>query len=166
MIKRIGVISDTHIKNINDDYALKLKEIVPVHFAGVDMILHAGDLVMPEVLDLLNETAETIAVRGNMDWAEIQTVLPLKRVVETGEFKIGLTHGYGPPNGLLERVRTQFDGTVDCIVFGHSHEPMCEVIDDVLFFNPGSPTDQVFVSHNFLGILELADRIRGKIIPV
>lgn len=165
-VKKIGVISDTHVKDINDRYELRLKEIIPVHFAGVDLILHAGDLVSLEVIDLLNETAETLAVCGNMDWPDVQAALPQKRIVEVDRFKIGLTHGYGPPSGLIERVRAQFDSAVDCIVFGHSHEPINEVIESVLLFNPGSPTDQVFVNHNFLGMLELGDGIRGRIIPV
>lgn len=164
-MRRIGIISDTHVKNIEDQYAQKLKEIVPVHFTGVDLILHAGDLVCLETLEWLNGIAETIAVSGNMDWPDVLEALPPKRVIEVGKFKIGLTHGYGPPWGLLEKVKSQFQD-VDCIVFGHSHQPMNEVINDVLLFNPGSPTDQIFVNQNFLGLLEIGDRIGGKIIPL
>ncbi len=63
----------------------------------------------------------------------------------------------------LELVKAQFDN-VNVIVFGHSHSPVNEVQNGALFFNPGSPTDKIFASYNSVGILEVGDTIKGRII--
>ena len=53
---------------------------------------------------------------------------------------------------------------MDAIVFGHSHSPINEVHDGILFFNPGTPTDKVFATFNSFGILEVNDKIKGRIL--
>lgn len=158
---RIGVISDTHIPRAAD----WLPKIVCDDFAKCDLILHAGDLTEKNVLDRLTKIAPVRAVCGNMDEADLKKILPRKDIIEAGKFKIGLTHGFGPPYGLLDRVRQEF-GKVDAIVFGHSHSPINEVRDGILFFNPGSPTDKIFSRQNAYGILEIDDAIRGVIIKL
>lgn len=160
---RIGAISDTHIRTPDD--LREIKGIASKHFQGVDLILHAGDLVIPDVLETLRGIAKTIAVCGNMDPPGVREALPSKTVIETDRFKIGLAHGWGPPTGLIERIKGEFSG-VDCIVFGHTHEPFNEIIDGVLLFNPGSATDKIFASQNYVGILEADEKIKGKIIKV
>jgi hypothetical protein len=55
---------------------------------------------------------------------------------------------------------------VDVVVFGHSHHPMNEKIDDVLYFNPGSATDTVFAPYRSYGILEMTNTITGRIIKL
>ena len=52
------------------------------------------------------------------------------------------------------------------LVFGHSHQPMNEIKDGILHFNPGSPTDKIFAPFNSYGILEINDKINGKIIKI
>lgn len=161
---RIGVISDTHIPSVTD----RLPERVFAEFRGVDMILHAGDIVSLPVLESLEKLSKVVAVCGNMDHLDICDKLPAKTVVEAGKFRIGLIHGFGPPNTLLEWVQIQFeDDKVDAIVFGHSHHAMNEVIDGVLFFNPGTPTDRRFSHELSIGMLEIGEKgIKGKIIEL
>lgn len=161
---RIGVISDTHIPSVTD----RLPERVFGEFRGVDMILHAGDIVSLPVLESLEKLSKVVAVCGNMDHLDICDKLPAKTVVEAGKFRIGLIHGFGPPNTLLEWVQIQFeDDKVDAIVFGHSHHAMNEVIDGVLFFNPGTPTDRRFSHELSIGMLEIGEKgIKGKIIEL
>jgi len=157
---RIGVISDTHIPRTAQDIPKKIYE----EFKNVDLILHAGDFVEIRVLEKLKEIAPVKAVCGNMDEAIIKDTLAQKEIVNIdNKFKIGLIHGSGPPHTLKNFVKTQFSN-VNAIIFGHSHNPLNEVEDGVLFFNPGSPTDKVFAPYNSFGILEINDSIKGSII--
>jgi len=158
-MKRIGVISDTHIPKA----ALELPPAVREEFRDVDMILHAGDLIELAVIRELEKLAPTRAVYGNMDMAEVRTRLPIKDTIKVGAFKIGLIHGYGPPARIVEAVSREFS-RVDVIVFGHSHSPTNQMIKKRLFFNPGSPTDKIFAAYNSFGILDLGDEIKGRII--
>lgn len=158
---RIGVISDTHIP----DRAKEIPKIILEDFKNTQLILHAGDLVTLDVLEKLNSIAETIAVWGNMDSGEVRETLPEKKIINLGRFKIGIFHGWGSPDNLINLAKSQFqkDGC-DVIVFGHSHSPFNEFKDGILFFNPGSPTDKIFSPYNSYGILEIDDRIKGRII--
>jgi len=157
---KIGVISDTHIPF----YTKTIPNTILDHFKGTDMILHAGDLVNISALhQLLKITKRVEAVAGNMDLPDVQAVLPKKKIITAGKYKIGLIHGWGPPKSLLERVRAEFN-KVDIIVFGHSHQPFNEEHNGILFFNPGSATDQVSTRNSSIGILELNDTKKGKII--
>jgi putative phosphoesterase len=161
---RIGVISDTHIP----DRAKGLpKEILQV-FKDVDMIIHTGDFVSVAVLNKLKSLCGNIkAVAGNMDSQKVKTKLPEKEIVKVGNYKIGIAHGYGHPNGLIDYLTKLFkNDDVDIIVFGHSHTPLNKKIGDILFFNPGSPTDKIFSPYNAYGIIEITDKIDAKIIKI
>ncbi|BEQ15476.1 metallophosphoesterase family protein [Desulfoferula mesophila] len=156
---RIGVISDTHL----NDFDQGLAEQAARAFAGVDIILHAGDLTSLLVLDAL-QAPEVIAVAGNMDGPAVRANLPDKRLVSAGGFKIGLIHGWGPPMGLAGRVAREFEG-VDAVVFGHSHRPTNLVKEDILLFNPGSYA-KGFLGSGTLGILELGRKITGRVLKL
>lgn len=158
---KIAVLSDTHIPRT----AAWLPKKVCDGIRGVDLILHAGDLTEKSVLERLSRIAPTKAVFGNMDERALRESLPEKLIVDAGPFKIGLMHGFGPPVGLIERIGGEFKD-VDAIVFGHSHSPVNEVRDGVLFFNPGSPTDRIFARYNSYGILEIKDHIKGEIVKL
>jgi uncharacterized protein len=153
----IGLIADTHLKD----------KPVPGHvieaLSGADMILHAGDILDMQVIEQLSGVAETVAVRGNMDYEEAVRLLPETRVIEVGGFRIGLTHGYGPPGDMTHKVREMFDD-VDCIVFGHTHQPLVQSSGGVLFVNPGSPTDKAFTDVNSVGLLEVSDKMTPRIV--
>lgn len=137
---RIGVLADTHIPR----RARVLPPAVVDGLAGVDLILHAGDLTDPAVLNELTQIAPVHAVAGNNDSPELSQVLGRQKVVLAGEWRIGLVHGHeGPGRTTLERALGAFSGpAVDCVVFGHSHMPHHARHGAVLAFNPGSPTDR------------------------
>jgi uncharacterized protein len=153
----LGVLSDTHLMG------RPVPERVLRALDGVDMILHAGDILEMAILDELESIAPTVAVAGNMDGGELREVLPDKRVIEAGGYRIGLIHGWGAPDNMTSRLRREFED-VDIVVFGHTHEACNREEDGVYFFNPGSPTDKIFASFRSLGILELGECIRGRIV--
>lgn len=160
---KIGVISDTHVLG-DTSLPKKLME----DFKTADMVLHAGDITDPKIIDALKKVCKNvIAVYGNMDPADIRRGLKDKEIIAAGKHTIGLMHGAGHPAQLIEWLGEAFKkDKVDVIVFGHSHAPVNEVRNGVLFFNPGSATDKVFASANYYGILEINDTVKGKIIPL
>ena len=149
----IGIVSDTHIPI----RARSLPVALLQKLQGVDMILHAGDLEIIDVIHELEMIAQTTAVRGNMDPSFLQGELEVKRVLRVGKFKIGLTHGRGAPEGLEDRIRHDFPNDIDCIVYGHSHRAVINKKDGILFVNPGSPTDTVFAPFQSFALLKVED---------
>ena len=144
---RLGVIADSHIP----DRMRALPQAALDALAGVDAILHAGDICAQRVLDALGEVAPVYAVRGNRD---LGLRLPLDRVLTFEGVRLGLTHGHGGiavyvrekmlsyalgyyHTRFLRQVRARF-GAVQAVVFGHSHRPVNYVMNGVLMFNPGS----------------------------
>ncbi len=117
----IGVISDTH--------GLLRPEALAA-LAGSDLILHAGDVGAPEILQRLSEIAVVHAVRGNVDTEPWAKKLPGKLTVDGGGRRMTILH-------RLQDLRAVERG-VSIVVFGHSHEPGFEEKDSVLYFNPGS----------------------------
>lgn len=159
---RIGVLSDTHLPDSADahDFLQRLIDVL----APVDMILHAGDLVAPELLDAFSDYPFH-AVRGNMD--PPAAGVPIKKVIDVEGFIIGLIHGWGPADGIEERIEEEFAcESLDCLVYGHSHEPACHCRDGVLYFNPGSATDRRNMPYHSVGLLEVGADIRGTIIRI
>jgi hypothetical protein len=157
----IGVVSDTHIpvvaKSLPDELLEKLK--------GVDLIIHAGDLVSLSVIDQLKEIAPVEAVSGNMDSFETRQIFPNKKIIDVGKFKIGITHGGGGGHTAHLRALDAFSNEkVDCIVFGHSHKALNQEYSGILLFNPGSATDRRFSPKTSFGFLEVNDKITGKIV--
>lgn len=150
---KIGVISDTHIPR----QAKELPKVIFEHFKGIDLILHAGDLTSLNVLDELRQITPNVeAVIGNMD--EESVVLPVKKILNAGGLRIGLMHGWGAPMGLRNRIWNEFkDDAPNVIVFGHTHQPEKAVMHNVLFLNPGSPTDKIFTSVNSIALLNIED---------
>jgi putative phosphoesterase len=119
----IGVISDTH--------GLLRPEAVKA-LAGVELIIHAGDIGNPQVLEALTRIAPVHAVRGNTDRADWAAALPLTRVVEVGGVLIYVLHELFTLN--LDPAAAGFAA----VIFGHSHSPHMERKNGVLYLNPGS----------------------------
>lgn len=161
---KIGVIADTHIPERANDIPQRILE----DFKDADMIIHAGDLVDLIVLDKLKSICPNIkAVWGNMDPYEVRKEIPEKEVIEIANYKIGIMHGYGHPNKLIDLMAKTFkDDNVDLIIFGHSHSSLNEKRGNTLYFNPGSPTDKIFSPYNSYGIIEINDKIEAKIIKI
>jgi len=132
----IGVISDTHIP----ERASKIPEIVFEIFKGVDMILHAGDLVSLDVLEELEQIAPTKCSQGNMDRA-YGVKLPKNIFLEIEGLKIGLDHGEVYPRGDTQQLKyIAMEMEVEVLISGHTHWSFIKEVGDVLLLNPGSPT--------------------------
>lgn len=157
----IGVVSDTHFQSV--EAGLAWMQAMRVHeFSKVDLILHAGDLVAPGILDLFVETP-LLAVRGNCD--PFHPELPQKRILTRSGFRIGMLHGYGAGDGVLSTALQEFSSeNLDVLVFGHTHQPFCEKVDGVLCLNPGSPTDRRFAPFHSVALLELGAEATGRIV--
>ena len=113
----------------------------------------------------LKKIAKVEAVYGNMDSRKTMSILPEKKILSIKGKKICLMHGHGRPDQLVDVLKQEFSKeNPDVIVFGHSHTPMNEYIDGVLFFNPGSSTDTVFAPYRSYGIIEISNgKIEAKI---
>jgi len=190
---RIGLISDTHIPTAGGDPSTALRASLwpQVYDAlrDVDLIMHAGDLHDPVVLDWLEELAPVIAVSGNGDYSGWQRTEPPtdprlreSRVLtvdapSTGSgrsLRIGLVHDLplpeAPPQRTLEGLmRHFFGGPVDVIVRGSTHAAGIATLKGVLIVNPGSPT---FPNHQSLrlgtvGYLDIEDgHVRPSIVQL
>jgi putative phosphoesterase len=159
---KILVVSDTHIPIAAHDLPRAVWEAAK----EADMIFHLGDFTDIALLEKLRSIKEVRAVYGNMDSIEIRKQLKPKEIVVINKLRIGLIHGYGAHAELMETIKNEFEN-VDCLVFGHSHVATNIRKGGVLYFNPGSPTDQIFASKNSYGILEISDKkIEGKIVEL
>ena len=162
----LGVISDTHLSHLTNDF----KDLVKDRLLHCDMVVHAGDFTSPEVYCYLHEvtSGNLIAVCGNLDPPELQKLLPQKTVFEKMGIKFGLMHGWGSPHDLEEKIGAQFihDG-VRWIIYGHSHNGANHKRGEILFFNPGSPTDKHFAKSNSIGCITLqGNDITGEIVNI
>ncbi|ADD69181.1 phosphodiesterase, MJ0936 family [Denitrovibrio acetiphilus DSM 12809] len=148
------IISDTHTDSIT-----KLPPAVIDAAKKADGIIHAGDVVSYKVISgLIDINPNVYAVKGNMDPASGENVLPLKRVLEAEGVRIGIAHGEGSPQGIENRLLYTFaDDKVDIIIFGHTHVPFWGVIGEVHFLNPGSPTNKRTEPQHSYAILKLDD---------
>ena len=156
---KVGIISDTHVPGAASSLPGKVFDV----FAGVDLILHAGDIIDQSVLDELAIIAPVEAVAGNMDGKELHLRLPAKKVLTLGKFMVGLIHGKYRIDIQKEMIRKEF-GAVDLIVYGHSHMPFWGRVGDVLFLNPGSPTDTRYAPYNSVALLTVGDALSAEII--
>ena len=99
---------------------------------GSDLILHAGDVGSPEIIDQLRALAPVVAVRGNIDKNARALKLPLTAVVEAGHARIYVLHD------LAELDLDPSQAHLDIVISGHSHKPRQFEKDGVLYINPGS----------------------------
>ena len=130
---RLGIISDTH------DF---LDPQVPDLFAGVDHILHGGDIGRPRVILELEAIAPVTAVLGNND--SDGSRFRETEVVTLGDLKF-LVHHIVNPREPADSIRDRISRVrPDVIVFGHTHKPFCETIGRTLYFNPGYAGKQRF----------------------
>jgi putative phosphoesterase len=128
----IGILSDSHLQAPNDMYRQQCARA----FAHCEQIIHAGDLTDLSVLSVF-EGKKVHAVHGNMCNAEATARLGKKMSITVGNFSIAISHGAGARHNIEERVFQLFP-EADCIVFGHSHQPVCHYFGKTLMINPGS----------------------------
>lgn len=155
MQHRIGVISDTHIPHYK-----KLPDVIWEYFAGVELLLHAGDLSMLSVLSELETIAPVVAVQGNIEEDEVVRKLPVKREIVVGHCRIGIVHILGDAHHR-ERVARQEFPNARCVVFGHTHVPWNQEHNGLLLFNPGSATDRRRQPRCSVGMLYVDDERKG-----
>jgi|SRR3990170_979200 len=167
---KIGLIADTHIMDENQ----RLQPGVFQVFTGVELILHAGDVYIPSVLDQLEEIAPVICARGNGD-DQLSNDRRVKdaHLLEIEGLSIGLTHGVDYPEPPWRSLETameyEFGRRVDVLVFGDSHVSLVETYKGIFLVNPGSltfPNGLVNVPGT-IGILEIVNReVRAEIIQL
>ena len=145
----LGLISDTH--NL-------LREEARTALAGVDRILHAGDICSPEILERLARIAPLEAVRGNNDRGPWADALPERRIVHVEQLRILVVHDLA----TLAPAPSPLDA--DVVVCGHSHKPVVETRGGVLYVNPGSAGPRRFKLPVSIAYLEVdAGKVRGRL---
>ncbi|MGV3741362.1 MAG: metallophosphoesterase family protein [Burkholderiaceae bacterium] len=137
---KIGIISDTHGL---------LRPEATAALSGVDRIIHAGDIGKPEILEQLAGIAPVMAVRGNNDMAAWAADLPHSQVLEAGGIRIFLIHDVKEIDIDLHAAG------IHAVIAGHSHRPLIETRDGILFINPGSAGPRRFSLPISLALLEV-----------
>ncbi len=143
----VGVISDTHGL---------LRPAAVEALRPSDLIIHAGDIGAPEILDELRQLAPLYAIRGNVDTQRWSRDLPLTEVVEIGSLFFYVLHDLKALD--LNPRAARFAA----VVSGHSHQPGFETRDGVLYFNPGSAGPKRFRLPITLGRIHIE---RGRLKP-
>lgn len=146
---RVGLISDTHIPEARAELWPQVFDV----FAGVDVILHGGDIHDLVVLDQLAEVAPLFSARGNGEdgsagrpIAGDDPRLRYSWLLDLAGVRVGLTHDVPmpelPPNYTVERWKQRRFGAreMDVLVYGDSHVERIDIVDGTLCVNPGSPT--------------------------
>jgi putative phosphoesterase len=148
----IGVISDTH-------GLLRPQAVAALQ--GSALIVHAGDVGRPEILDQLRRIAPVVAVRGNVDGGSWADRLPQSEIVEHDGVRLHVLHiledlDLDPPTAGFHAV-----------ISGHTHRPKMKTRDGVLYFNPGSAGPRRFDLPVSVGRLMVAEgKLRGEIITL
>ncbi|MGI6657104.1 MAG: YfcE family phosphodiesterase [Desulfobulbus sp.] len=132
MVLRAGVLSDTHLIRADDRFIHRVRHC----FSDCPVIIHAGDLTSAAVLDAFHDKT-LYAVHGNMCDQSVRQRHPRQRVFPFGAFTIGLTHGAGLGADIEEALWGLFP-EADCMIYGHTHKPVCRRIGHTLVLNPGS----------------------------
>jgi putative phosphoesterase len=149
------VVADTHITPTRTRRSL---DSIVEFFrrAGVGLILHAGDVGHPSVLESLEQVAPTVAVRGNADPLDLIETLPDRVWIESGSRTVLLLHGHHGKTAL-KAARAAASPDIDLIVFGHSHKPLIDQEGSTILFNPGSPTERRWNPHFGVGLVRISD---------
>jgi uncharacterized protein len=178
---KIGVVSDTHVPDRSPEISTEFLETL--RSEKLDLILLAGDISVPSVINLFETIAPVKAVRGNRDFLFLGK-LPMMQQFEIFGVKFALMHGH--INFLVywfDKLQYIFQGYIKeryirrlsqaapgakVIVFGHTHHAENFWLEDVLYFNPGSTSygDQ-FTRQRSWGIIEVYEdgRVNGTIYP-
>jgi putative phosphoesterase len=165
----IGVLSDTHVPQ----RTLKIPDMVLEDFKkrNIDYVFHMGDFTSFKVYQQLVDTFgkdKVIAVRGNMDFdSNLKQTLPDKLEFQIYNHKVLMLHGMGGPNIIIKRLIKKlnlFNSDYDIVIFGHTHRPVNEKSNGILFFNPGTttPIDNKFTVVSSYGYLKIS---KNKIEP-
>lgn len=174
ILMRIGLVSDTHVPETGPEIPSQVYSV----FQGVDMILHAGDMHIIDVLDWLEKVAPILGARGNGDyptpWNPKRPGLPEDprvkdaHVLAVEQVSIGLIHGFPLPEEVPWRTMDElfemyFGQPVDVVVCGDTHVARIDWYDTLLVVNPGSPTLPNQISG--LGTVGFLDIVGNQVTP-
>lgn len=146
---RVGLVADTHGL---------LDPALPGALAGCAVVLHAGDVTGPSVLEGLGRVGRVVAVRGNNDEWPFAESLPEWALVELGAVRALLVHEATPGRPARALARILARERPDLVVHGHSHRPGAVRLGELLFVNPGSAGPRRFLLPRTAAVLEVAGR--------
>jgi uncharacterized protein len=161
---RVVVLSDTHAPR----RWRSCPPAVAARLRAADLILHAGDVCVPSVLDELAAYAPVHVVCGNNDGPDVVAWgAPETLSLDIEGLRVAMIHDSGQATGRTSRMRRLFPAA-DLVVFGHSHIPLDQTGDGVRIFNPGSPTDRRRQPRGTIGLLRISDGelVDARIVPV
>lgn len=149
---RIGVVADTH--------GLVRPETLAA-LAGSELIVHAGDVNRPDVLEALAKIAPVRAVRGNNDRGAWAKKLPVTDTIELAGLRLYVIHD------VKELALDAAAAGFAAVIAGHSHRPRNQLVDGVLFFNPGSAGPRRFSLPVTVGRIDLVGKkLTGTIVAL
>ncbi|MER5582974.1 metallophosphoesterase [Streptomyces asoensis] len=136
---RLLMMADTHLPKRAKALPAPLLDELPL----ADVVIHAGDWVDTETLDLLESgSRRVLGVYGNNDGPALRARLPEVARAELGGLRFGVVHETGSAQGREARCAARFPD-LDVLVFGHSHIPWDTIAPGgPRLLNPGSPTDR------------------------
>jgi putative phosphoesterase len=148
----VGIISDTHGR---------LPQSVSKAFKNIDLIIHAGDIGDPEIIDALGKIAPTRAVRGNMDVGKWARRLQQNETITINRHRLYVIHDIYKLD-----IKAQSD-TYRVVIYGHTHRPQMEKQQGILYLNPGSAMQPRFGYPPSVALLEIkGDAIRARLIDL
>jgi len=168
----IGLLSDTHVPQRTN----KIPEIVFDDFKkrDIDYVFHMGDFTSYGVYKNLVDTFgrdRVVAVRSNTEFdSKLDQTLPEKLEFKIYDFNVLMLHGMGGPNIIIKRLIKKLDllnSDYDIVIFGHTHRPVNEISNGILFFNPGTttPIDNKFTVISSYGYLKITkEAIKPEIV--
>lgn len=129
----IGILSDTHLTEISSAFTKQIRAV----FSHCDCIVHAGDLTEVHILSVF-KGKEIHAVAGNMCSNSTKQILPESKTFILGGYIFALCHGAnGPRHNIEERLFDMYP-EAHCIIYGHTHVPVCKTVASTLYINPGT----------------------------
>lgn len=164
---RIGLIADTHLPSLVrslDELGPQIADVL----RSVDLILHAGDVTAPSVIEWCAQFAPLLIAEGNNDLFD-DARMAKKQMLDIHGWRIGMAHELRPESRPIEQIlHSSLDGErVDILIGGDTHVERLEFRDDVLLINSGSPILPHHLSTRLgtLGILEVSPaRVRAEIV--
>lgn len=143
---KIGVISDTHRSKKFIDKSIE-------YLKSCDLILHAGDNFVDSKYIHEKTGVDIIAVKGNCDYENVEEEFE----IELEGRKIYLCHGHrcDVKNGIKKLEAKAKNIDADIVIFGHTHTPYKDIVDGILFLNPGSASTPRNVDYQSISILGL-----------
>jgi uncharacterized protein len=131
----------------------------------VDLILHMGDFVCMDLVDVLKSKNNFHGIAGNHDPHSIKALFPRHDLIEVNGKRLGLLHGYWFPLFCEHRSLARFEKEkVDAIIYGHTHVIRNQMSHNILFFNPGSASAMWPSPWKTYGVLNVGEDIRGEIV--